>query len=131
MESTNMTRDMPEVEWKEFFDDLSQRRFDWETKVEVIGNDIGDQVLDEGLPLGGITFEKKGDDNLIEIFLGNDDDHHQTHTIVNPTRVAFMEATNGQGGIVEFEQADETKTLLYIIRPMPVTASSAEKDAAA
>ncbi len=41
-----------------FFDDLSKRRFEWQTKIEVIKESIGDQILAEGLALNGITLEE-------------------------------------------------------------------------
>lgn len=123
-----MTNEIPKKEWKKFLDDLTMRRFDWETKVEIFNEEIGDQVLDQGLPLGGITLETKGDDTFVEIFIGNDDDHHQTHTIKNPTKVAYLSEINEPSGIVEFEEQDGTKTLLFIIRPMPIVVRSIEHE---
>lgn len=115
-----MTSEIPRKDWKMFLDDLTKRRFEWETKVEVFGPEIGSQVLDEGLPLGGITCEKRGDDTVIEIFMGNDDDRHQAHNIRNPTRVAYLGELEKPGGIVEFEETDGTKTLVHIIQPLPI-----------
>ncbi len=123
-----MTNEIPKEEWKKFFDDLSMRRFDWETRIEIFNEEIGNQVLDKGLPLGGITLEAKGDDTFVEIFIGNDDDHHQTHTIQNPTKVAYLSEINEPSGIIEFEEQDGTKTLLYIIRPMPIVFRSTEQN---
>ena len=114
-----MTSEIPKNDWGMFLDDLTKRRFGWETKVEVIGKEIGDQILDEGLPLGGITCERRGEDTFIEIFIG-DDDRHQSHNIKNPTKIVYLGRTDGPGGVVEFEEADETKTLLYIIEPQPL-----------
>lgn len=121
-----MTQQIPKKEWKSFFDDLTKRRFDWETKVEVFNEDIGNQVLDEGLPLGGLTCEQRGDETVVEIFVGTDDDHHQTHNIKNPTKIAYLGNDENPGGIVEIEEMNGTKTLVHIIQPMPIVVSYVE-----
>ena len=127
-----MTNEIPASEWKMFFDDLTKRRFDWETKVEVFSEDIGSQVLDTGLSLVGITCEGKGDDQFIEIFVGNGEDLHQTHTIKNPSNIAYLGKDDDPGGIVEIEEADGTKTLVHILEPKPLIlkfAAAADKGA--
>lgn len=115
-----MTSEIPRRDWKMFFDDLTKRRFDWKTKVEVFSDRIGNQILDKGLPLVGITCEEDGDDRIIEIFLGMSDDQHQSHNIKNPTKIIYFGDVKSPGGIVEFEELDGTKTLVHIIQPMPL-----------
>ena len=122
-----MTSEIPREEWKMFFDDLTKRRFDWQTKVEIFDEDIGNQTLEDGLPLNGITLEEKADDTFIEIFIGTDDDHHQTHTIKNPTKINYLAEGGKLNGIVEFEELSGTKTLVHIIQPMPIVVNYAEK----
>lgn len=116
-----MTSEIPREDWQMFFDDLTKRRFDWKTKVEVLNDDIGNQILGEDLPLSGITCEKRGLDTFIEIFIGTDDDHHQTHSIKNPTKIVYFGEREKPSGILEFEEMDGTKTLVHIIQPMPIT----------
>ncbi len=115
-----MTQEIPKQEWKKFFDDLSKRRFEWQTKVEIINESIGDQILDKGLSLNGITVEEKGGRCSVEIIVGHDSDHHQTHTVVNPTKICYLGEDSSPSGVVELEEADGTKTLVYIIQPMPL-----------
>lgn len=115
-----MTQEIPRQEWAKFFDDLTKRRFEWQTKIEVISDDIGSQILDEGLPLMGITVEQKKDENMIEIIVGQDSGHHQTHNIKNPTKIAYLSKADEIRGVVEIEEMDETKTLIHIIQPMPL-----------
>ncbi len=121
-----MTSEIPKEYWGMFFDDLTKRRFDWQTRIEVIGNEIGNQILDKGLPLAGITCESIGEDDYIEIFVGTDDDHHQAHTIKNPIRILYSGEGKNPGGIIEFEETDGTKTLVHIIQPMPLPVKYAE-----
>ena len=120
-----MTLDIPREKWAQFFSDLSKRRFGWTTKIEVMNDSIGDQVLSENLPLNGITVEQKGDQSTIEISVG-EDTTHQSHTIVNPTKIAFLGDDENIVGIVEIEETNGTKTLIHIIKPMAVIISRSE-----
>jgi hypothetical protein len=115
-----MTLDIPKNEWKRFFDDLSRRRFEWLTKVEVFDETIGSQILTDGLPLVGVTAEEKNGATVIDISIGEETGYHQTHNIANPTKVAYLNDDNNIGGIVEIEEEKGTKTLIHIIEPMPV-----------
>ncbi len=120
-----MTLDIPREKWAQFFSDLSKRRFGWTTKIEVMNDSIGDQILSENLPLTGITAEQTGDETTIEIAVGANTTH-QSHTIVNPGKVAFFGDNERAGGFVEIEEANGTKTLLHIIEPMPMIISYSE-----
>ena len=120
-----MTLDIPREKWTQFFIDLSKRRFGWTTKIEVMNDSIGDQILSENLPLNGITAEQTGDETTIEIAVGANTTH-QSHTIVNPGKVAFLGKDERAGGFVEIEEANGTKTLVHIIEPMPIMVSYSE-----
>ncbi len=115
-----MTIEIPKVKWTEFFDDLSRRRFGWETKIEVLDESVGDQILSEGLPLNGVTFEEKAGRHEIEIAVGETADSHQTHNISNPTKVAYLDEGDFLGGVIEVEEENNTKTLISLLSPMPV-----------
>ena len=120
-----MTLNLPKEKWTQFFDDLSKRRFGWTTKIEVMSDSVGDQILSENLPLNGITAEQKGDQSTIEISVG-EDTTHLSHTIVNPTKIAFLGDDENIVGIVEIEETNGTKTLIHIIEPMAVIVSYSE-----
>lgn len=115
-----MTLKIPREEWANFFDDLSKRRFEWRTNLEVINSEFGDQILSDGLPLLGITFEKAAKGPVIEIALVKDRDHHQTHNIFEAEDVEFLPNKNDAGGILKIEETDGTKTLVRLLEPMPV-----------
>ena len=121
-----MTINLPKEKWVQFLDDLNKRRFGWSTKIEVMNATIGDQVLSDGLPLNGFTVEQKGDQTSIEIALGKTIENHQSHNIYNPIKVAFLDESEKNGGIVEIEEENGTKTLVHIIEPMSVVISYSE-----
>jgi hypothetical protein len=124
-----MTNEIHINQWKQFFDEESRDKLNWLTKVEVLSLDNGVQILSEGLPLGGFTFEDKDKSPQIEILVGKDTAHHQTHNILAPTKVYFRRADENSGGTIEIEEADGTKTLVYLTAP--ANASVKEKDNAA
>jgi len=116
-----MTRNVPQNEWKEFFDRLSKERFDWETSIVVLSPEGGAQILSQGLPFEGASFETNGIGNVM-ITTGSQPADHQTHNITKALVVDFVERTADDTATLDIEQADGTKTLVNFIRPMPVLA---------
>ena len=116
-----MTTEIPKEQWKEFFDDLSRDLDGWETRIEVINNDVGAQVLSEGLPFHGLTAESDASGEfVIELSVGNGTDGHQTHTVATPFKVSFEGAGVGPGGVLDIEDAVGTKMLISFIQPFPI-----------
>ena len=123
-----ITNEIPKQEWKQFFDDLSREKLDWQTKIEVMNDETGAQILTEGLPLGGLTFDDKDGQERIEFIVGSGTENHQTHNISEPEKVYFRRADDRQVGTVEIEDAGGTKTLVHIIQPMPVLVQYVETE---
>ena len=123
-----MTNEIPKKDWKQFFDDLSREKLDWQTKIEVMNNETGAQILAEGLALGGLTFENEEGQERIEVMVGSGTENHQTHNIFEPEKVYFRRADDRQIGTVEIEDASGTKTLVHIIQPMPVLVEYVETE---
>lgn len=115
-----MTIEIAKEKWKEFFDDLSRRRFGWETEIEILDESIGDQILSEGLPLNGITFEEKFGRRELEISVGETAGQHQTHSISDPVKVRYLDEGDFLGGVIEIEAENQSKTLIKMLDPMPV-----------
>jgi hypothetical protein len=130
-EENKMNFEIKREDWADFFETLSRRRYEWKTRIEVLNTDIGDQVLTEGLPLNGFTVEIAGDRTSIDISVGENIDAHQTHTISNPTKVAFLAAEENRGDVIDIEEEDGTKTLITFIEPMGIWVGYIEVDIAA
>ena len=124
-----MTTVIHEEIWKEFFDELSRAKLDWETQVQVLSDETGAQVLSAGLPLVGITFDTKDDEKKIEIIVGSGTENHQTHNIFNPKFVAFEDAEGKTESTLDIEDADGTKTLIKFTQPLPAVIDYAEIEA--
>ncbi len=110
-----MTNEIPKQEWKQFFDDLSREKLDWQTKIEVMNEETGAQILTEGLPLSGLTFEDREGKEAIEIMVGSGTEHHQSHNISEPSKVYFRHSDDKQVGTIEIEDGIGTKTLVHLI----------------
>lgn len=115
-----MNFEIKKEDWGRFFDNLSKRRFEWNTEIEVLNTDIGDQGMSVGLPFNGVTVEKIGDHTTVDISVGENTDQHHTHNIKNPMRVAYLAADDNYADVVDIEEADGTKTLLRFTKPIGV-----------
>jgi hypothetical protein len=112
-----MTYEIKREEWNRFFDTLSKRRFEWKTEIEVLSPTLGDQTLNISLPFNGITLEGRGEQTRLDVSVGEMGGPHQSHTIVNPTRVAFLTRADRGGDVIDIEEADGTKTLIRFVEP--------------
>ncbi|MBK9527137.1 MAG: DUF5335 family protein [Acidobacteria bacterium] len=113
-----MSYELKREDWKKFFDILSKRRFEWKTEIEVLSPTLGDQILNISLPFNGITVEEVDGTSTLVLSVGETTDQHQTHTILNPVRVAFLASENDRGDVVAVEEADGTKTLIRFVEPI-------------
>ena len=116
-----MTTSIPKQQWQKFFDGLSQDVGGWRTFVQVLSDDLGAQVLADGLPLNGITFEQKDSEAIIELSVGSSPESHQTHTVKAPVLVAFEGTEDGPGGVLDIEDRTGTKTLIRFTEPAAST----------
>lgn len=126
-----MNYEIKNENWADFFESLSKRRYEWKTKIEILNADLGDQTLTEGLPLNGVTVETNDDRTSIDISVGGNTDAHQTHTVQNPSRVAFLPSADNHGDVIDIEEVDGTKTLITFIEPMGLLIGYMEIDIAA
>ena len=115
-----MTIEIPQEKWSEFFNDLSKRRFGWTTKIEVLDENSGDQILTNGLPLNGVIFEEKSGRREIELSVGETTERHHSHAIANPVKVKYLSDGNFAGGVIAIEEENKICTLVSLLSPMPV-----------
>ena len=72
------------------------------------------------LILNGVTHENKSGNCLVEISLGEDTEHHQTHTISQPLSIAYFNETDSHVGVLEIVEENNTKTCISLMNPMPI-----------
>lgn len=112
-----MLTEIPKEKWKLFCDEISRDRLDWETSVQILNKDSGAQVLSAGLPLIGLTFDVEGGHEKIELVTGTGASIHQTHSIFEPCKLILEAEAETDGGILDIEDDEGTKTLITFIRP--------------
>jgi hypothetical protein len=113
-----MTELIPREEWKNFFENLSRAKEGWITSAEVMKDDIGAQILSEGLPFVGITVEEKAGRETIDFSVGTEAENHQTHSIENPSEVGFLQSEDETHSIVSIKDESGAATLIKL-QPMP------------
>ncbi len=116
-----MTREIPKNAWKDYFDELGRSMIDRETSVQVLSPDVGAQILSDGLPFIGLTYDENGA-GTIELAVGSAPDAHHTHYIGVPAKVAFEADADGLTGTLDIEDAAGVKTLIHFDRKIPVLA---------
>jgi hypothetical protein len=112
-----MPSNVPQAEWRDFFDRMSKALTGKWAEIEVASLDLGDQITAEWVPMLGITYDSK--DDLLDVALDRYD-----HLIRHPKQIVVDEE---QGGIasVAVVDADGTTQIVRMKTPLmlPATAS--------
>ena len=113
------TKEIPKIEWQQFFDIFSRQHEGWLVTLEIFGSEIGAQVEERGLAFEGIV--DAGDDlrgHEILIMFGAKPDDHITHSISNPTTVSLQQTDEGADAALAIKSADGVMALLRFRSPM-------------
>jgi hypothetical protein len=110
------TREIPRKDWGTFFEDFSRSHRDHPVRVEVSGQDLGEQRLGEELALMGVGLETKGSaKGDIDIALRlKAPDGAMDHRIARPQRIYLEEDPEAGRLCLDIEDAENHKTLLYV-----------------
>jgi hypothetical protein len=107
-----MARNIPQSEWRTFFDQLSRDHEGWLTTVEIVGGEVGDEIEVEELPLAGIGADTRGSaQGSIEVTVGEDAEDQETHIIHDAERVVYDEAEGG-AKLLQIISADGERTIV-------------------
>jgi len=110
-----MTQEIQKSDWKSFFEKLSKEKFGWDTNVQVLSDATGVNMIAEGLPFNGVTYEDNEEGQSIEITTGLSAEDHDSHTILDPQKVAFQKNEDGEGGTLDIEDGSGAKTLISFL----------------
>lgn len=110
------TREIPRQEWGTFFEDFSRDHRDQPVRVEISGQDLGEQRLGEGLALMGMGLETKGSaQGDIDIALRlKAPDGAMNHRIAKPQRIYLEADSDANRYCLDIEDAENHKTLVYV-----------------
>jgi len=110
------TRSIPRAEWTSTLDSFSRAHLGATATLEVLGTDVGDQlVVGEGV-FRGISADEKDGENRIAIMVGGSIEDGTTHTVSSPAEVWLKDAEGDTGEVLEV-RATDAKTLLSFAPP--------------
>jgi len=106
----DMQSNVPQAEWRDFFDRMSKALTGKWAEIEVASLDLGDQITAEWVPMLGITYDSK--DDLLDVALDRYD-----HLIRHPKQIVVDEE---QGGVasVAVGDADGTTQIVRMKQPL-------------
>jgi hypothetical protein len=112
-----MQSNVPQAEWRDFFDRMSKALIGKWAEIEVASLDLGDQITAEWVPMLGITYDSK--DDLVDVALDRYD-----HLIRHPKQVVVDEK-DGALASVAVVDADGARHVVRMKTPLmlPATAS--------
>ena len=110
------TREIPRQQWGTFLDDFSRSHRDDPVRVEVSGQDMGEQHLGEELALMGVGLETKGSGKgeVALSFRLKAPDGTMDHRITSPQRIYLEEDLEGGQSCLDIEDAENHKTLVFV-----------------
>jgi uncharacterized protein DUF5335 len=112
------TPEVPLERWAQFFDDFSGQHRGWMVLLDVRGQGMGVQQEVTGLPLVGITVDRKNHRQRLEIMVGGRTEAHVTRIIESPTRIwntrdaIDVESDDGTVTLLRFMRVEHTDRLL-------------------
>jgi hypothetical protein len=116
------TREIPRTEWQEFLDEFSKQHEGWHCTIEVLGMEVGDQVVAEEWPLQGVSVDRTGTSSAggeaISFIAGDSVSQHVTHTVPNPASLRVAQTDDGMDQGLQVESEDGPTTLLTFRSPM-------------
>lgn len=101
-------------EWADFFTKFNNINSSRATRLKEF-DEMGAQIVEHGLPLGGLDLQMKGKGSpIVEIILGGQQpgQKHMSHSISHVTQVAVKFDDTGREEILEIENDKGVKVLL-------------------
>jgi hypothetical protein len=108
-------------DWKGFFDRISGDFLEWETSVRILSDGSNPQVLTDGSPFNGITYDDDQGHDQMDVTVGAFVSANQMFSIDHPQCVSFEPAQRGTGGTLSIEDSMGTKTRIEFRRPKPMS----------
>jgi hypothetical protein len=106
------TREIPQAEWRAYFDDFSRDLHDMMATVEVTGREIGAQVEAERPLLTGITYDHKDDIVVIGLDAPGGIEEDLEHIVYHPQKIYVAEEDTET--VFDIEDAEQVKTLVRL-----------------
>ncbi|MFL5351388.1 DUF5335 family protein [Archangium sp.] len=107
------TREIPREGWADYLSLLSTVEFEHPVRIQARGPEVGDEPVVGSLPLVDIAVAEKGSEaGAIEVTVGHPGEE-LTHRIIHPEHVWAEETERGELELLDIEDADHVRTLIY------------------
>jgi hypothetical protein len=108
---------VPQAEWRAFFDRMSKGLLGKWAEVEVASLDLGDQIVAEWVPMLGITYDAR--DDLLDVALDR-----SNHLIRHPREILVEEAPTGLASVAVVDE-DGARQIVKLKEPLMLPPASA------
>jgi hypothetical protein len=109
------TEEFPKDRWDSYLTELTHEAKDHSMSVRVESLQLGDQILEKGLPLVEIAIEKKGPEGGdVLIIAERPDGSHLTHLIPDPRRIYLARYEDKHALCLDIEDGEGAKTLVTV-----------------
>jgi hypothetical protein len=106
------TRQIPQSEWRGYFDDFSRDLQELVATVEVAGKDLGAQVEAERTLLTGITYDDGDDIVVIGLDAPGGTQEDLEHIVYHPQKIYVAEEDDTV--VFDIEDSEEHQTLVRL-----------------
>ena len=108
---------VPQSEWRAFFDRTSKALLGKWAEIEVASLDIGDQIVAEWIPLIGITYDSR--DDLLDVALDR-----FNHLIRHPKEILVDETPEGLASVAVID-GDGARQVVRLKEPLMLPPATA------
>ena len=116
--STKKIKDIIEPgQWAAFLAQFTRDYRGAHAKLEVLGEDVGYQVMTDDRPFDGLAADVKDGERSVWVTFGSTPKEHLAHGVHNVTAIRMGPPPLDAAAILEIEAADGVRTLLTVSRP--------------
>jgi hypothetical protein len=88
---------VPQSEWRAFFDQMSKAMLGKWAEIEVASLDLGDQIVAEWIPLLGITYDSR--DDVVDVAMDR-----ANHLIYHPREIVVEKTLTGLASVAVVDE---------------------------
>ncbi len=107
-------REIPRNQWVSFLDGFSKEHQGWIVNLQVTENGVQNKQEARDLPLMGISADlKHGDDDTIEVMLGNNKSQPMNHMLSKVKKITLQQNDQGADTGLVIEGSDGKATIQF------------------
>ena len=116
--STKKIKDIIEPgQWAAFLAQFTRDYRGAHAKLEVLGEDVGYQVITDDRPFDGLAADVKDGERSVWVTFGSTPEEHLTHGVHNVKAIRMGPPPPDAAAVLEIEAGDSVRTLLTVSRP--------------